>query len=178
MLKRTRLSLFYLGSYLVIIGFGLLFTPHATLKALQSTRDYGDIFPRVTGMFMSGLGLSVFGMIRARSHELYPATLFIRVYFIACFAGFYAMSDDPLSMAETNCAKWRQESVPARLRQKGFEARFVFMLFCCFIFWSRCLLRLLFSDFGFASERIAAVPSCCPRAGSFRHSFPGYGRDG
>ena len=96
MLSRTRLSLFYLGSYLVIIGFGLLFTPHATLKVLQSNRDYGDIFPRVTGMFMSGLGLSVFGMIRARSHELYPATLFIRAYFIACFAGFYAMSDDPL----------------------------------------------------------------------------------
>jgi hypothetical protein len=96
MLNRTRLSLFYLGSYLVIIGFGLLFTPHATLKVLQSNGDYGDIFPRVTGMFMSGLGLSVFGMIRARSHELYPATLFIRAYFIACFAGFYAMSDDPL----------------------------------------------------------------------------------
>jgi hypothetical protein len=76
MLNRTRLSLFYLGSYLVIIGFGLLFAPHGTLKVLQSNGDYGDIFPRVTGVFMSGLGLSVFGMIRTRSHELYPATLF------------------------------------------------------------------------------------------------------
>jgi hypothetical protein len=25
-------------------------------------------------------------------------------------------------MAETNCAKWRRESVPVELRQKGFEA--------------------------------------------------------
>ena len=27
-----------------------------------------------------------------------------------------------LSMAETNCAKWRRESVPVGLREKGFEA--------------------------------------------------------
>jgi hypothetical protein len=41
-------------------------------------------------MLMSGLGLSIFGMIRARSSELYPATLFVRVYFIACIGTFYA----------------------------------------------------------------------------------------
>jgi len=45
---------------------------------------------------MSGLGLSIFGIIRARASELYPATLFIRVYFIACIAAFYAMTGDPL----------------------------------------------------------------------------------
>ncbi len=34
-----------------------------------------------------------------------------------------------LSMAETNCAKWRRESVPAGLREKGCEApAFIFML--------------------------------------------------
>ena len=95
-MKNTRLSLFYLGSYLTVIGFGLLFAPHGTLKLLQSNGDYGDIFPRVAGMLMSGLGLSVFGMIRARSSELYPATLLMRVYFIACIVAFYAMTGDPL----------------------------------------------------------------------------------
>ena len=45
---------------------------------------------------MSGLGLSIFGIIRARASELYPATLFIRVYFIGCIAVFYAMTGDPL----------------------------------------------------------------------------------
>jgi len=94
--KKIRLSLFYLGSYLTIIGFGLLFAPHGTLKLLQSNGDYGDIFPRVAGMLMSGLGLSVFGMIRARASELYPATLLMRVYFIACIVAFYAMTGDPL----------------------------------------------------------------------------------
>ena len=92
----TRLSLFYLGSYLFAIGLGLLLAPQGTLQLLQSNGDYGDVFPRVAGMLMSGLGLSIFGMIRARSHELYPATLFIRMYFIACIVAFYAMTRDPL----------------------------------------------------------------------------------
>ena len=94
-MKKTRLSLFYLGSYLTIIGLGLLLTPHDTLKLLLSNRDYGDVFPRVAGMLMSGMGLSVFGMIRARASDLYPATLLMRVYFIACIVAFYAMTFDP-----------------------------------------------------------------------------------
>jgi uncharacterized protein YjeT (DUF2065 family) len=92
----TRLSLYYLGSYLVIIGVGLLLAPRATLKILQSNGDYGDVFPRVAGMLMSGLGLSIFGMIRARSQQQYPATLLIRTYFIICIAAFYLMTSDPL----------------------------------------------------------------------------------
>jgi hypothetical protein len=95
-MTKTRLSLFYLGSYLFLIGIGLLLAPHGTLKILQSNGDYGDIFPRVSGMLMSGLGLSIFGMIRARAYDLYPATLFIRAYFIACIVTFYAVTRDPL----------------------------------------------------------------------------------
>jgi hypothetical protein len=88
--------LFYLGSYLSVIGLGLLLAPHGMLKILQSSGDYGDVFPRVSGMLMSGLGLSIFGMIRARSDTLYPATLLIRAYFMACIVVFYAMTRDRL----------------------------------------------------------------------------------
>jgi len=95
-MSRTRLSLFYLGFYLVLGGLGLLFFPHATLLLLQSNGQYDDVFPRVAGMLMSGLGLSIFGMIRARSFELYPATLLIRAYFLLCLAGLYTMTRDPL----------------------------------------------------------------------------------
>ncbi len=95
-MNKTRLSLYYLGSYLFIIGIGLLFAPHWTLRVLLSNGDYGDVFPRVAGMLMSGLGLSIFGMIRARSFDLYPATLLIRAYFIVCIGAFYAMTNDPL----------------------------------------------------------------------------------
>jgi hypothetical protein len=95
-MNKTRLSLLYLGSYLVLIGLGLLLVPQATLKILQSNRSYDDVMPRVAGMLMSGLGLSIFGMIRARSSELYPATLFMRLYFIACFVVFYLITRDPM----------------------------------------------------------------------------------
>jgi len=95
-MNKTRLSLFYLGSYLVLIGFGLLLVPNETLRILQSNREYGNVFTRVAGMLMSGLGLSIFGMIRARSYAQYPATLFMRVYFIVCFVAFYATNGDPL----------------------------------------------------------------------------------
>ncbi|HLH12103.1 MAG TPA: hypothetical protein VKV77_09535 [Methylovirgula sp.] len=35
-MSRTRLSLYYLGTYLVVIGLGLLVAPRATLALLQS----------------------------------------------------------------------------------------------------------------------------------------------
>ena len=96
MMTKTRASLFYLVSYLILIGVGLLLAPHATLQILHSNGDYGDVFPRVTDMLMSGLGLSVFGMIHARASEQYPATLVVRVYFLACISVFYRMTRDPL----------------------------------------------------------------------------------
>jgi hypothetical protein len=86
----------YLASYLTLIGLGLLFLPDKTLRLLQSDAEYGNIFPRIAGMLMSGLGLSVFGIIRVGVPELYPVTLFIRVYFLVCLAVFYWMSTDPL----------------------------------------------------------------------------------
>ena len=95
-MKKTRLSLLYLGSYLVLIGLGLLFAPDSTLRLLQSNAEYGDVFPRVAGMLMSGLGFSVFGIIRVGVPELYPATIIIRIYFLICLAVFYRMTSDTL----------------------------------------------------------------------------------
>ena len=95
-MHRTQTSLYYLGSYLVIIGFGLLLAPSQTLKLLLSNGQYGDVFPRVAGMLMSALGLSIFGMIRARSYQQYPTTLIVRAYFIVCIAAFYWTTSDPM----------------------------------------------------------------------------------
>jgi hypothetical protein len=95
-MNKTRLSLFYLASYLTLIGLGLLIVPDRTLKLLLSDGEYGNVFPRVAGMLMSGLGLSVFGIIRAGVPELYRATIFIRIYFLFCLAVFYRMTSDPL----------------------------------------------------------------------------------
>lgn len=100
-LKRTRLSLFYLGGYLTVIGLALLFAPRPTLDLLQASGEYGDVFPRVAGMLMSGLGIAVVGMIRARTFALYPATLAIRAYFSVCLLSFYGMTGDPLFLVVT-----------------------------------------------------------------------------
>jgi hypothetical protein len=95
-MNRTRLSLYYLGSYLTVIGVALLAAPRTTLAVLQSTGDYGDVFPRVAGMLMSGLGFSIFGMIGARSEQQYPTTLLVRTYFLICIAAFYVATSDPM----------------------------------------------------------------------------------
>jgi hypothetical protein len=95
-MNRTRLSLFYLCSYLLIGGFVLLFFPHEGLKLLLSNGDYGDVFPRVAGMLLAGLGITVLGIILTRSEALYPVTLLVRAFFLAGFAAFYWLTRDPL----------------------------------------------------------------------------------
>jgi hypothetical protein len=89
---------------------------------------------------------------------------------LASVASVFVIGSALVSMAETKCAKGRRESVPVGLREKGCEARFIFVLPCRFIFRWRGLLRFAFSGFGFAPEPIAAVPSCWWRADSFRRS--------
>src|SRR6516165_1872351 len=42
----------WLTIYLVIIGTGLLLAPRRALEMLQSSADYGDVFPRLSGMLM------------------------------------------------------------------------------------------------------------------------------
>ena len=51
--------------------------------------------------------------------------------------------------------------------KRAVKPRFIFVLPCRFIFWWRGLLRLAFSDFGFAPEPIAVAPSCWQRAVAF-----------
>jgi uncharacterized membrane protein len=59
-----------------------------------SNGDYGNIFPRLVGMFASGFGLNVLGIIRARAEVLYPATLMVRSYVLVCIV--YRMSRDSM----------------------------------------------------------------------------------
>jgi hypothetical protein len=95
-MNRTRLSLYYLSSYLLIGGLVLLFFPAEGLKLLLSNGDYGDVFPRVAGMALAGLGMTVLAIILTRSEVMYPATLVIRPFFLACLAAFYWLTRDSL----------------------------------------------------------------------------------
>jgi hypothetical protein len=92
----TRLSLFYLCTYLLIGGLGLLLFPTLALALLLSNGHYDDVMTRVAGMVLAGLGLVIYGIIKTRSEALYPFTLQVRAFFVACIAAFYAMTRDPL----------------------------------------------------------------------------------
>jgi hypothetical protein len=94
-MTRTRFSLYYLAGYLLLGGFLLLFYPHEGLRLLLSTGDYGDVFPRLAGMLLAGLGMTVVGMILANTEVLYPATLGVRTFFLVCIAVFYWRTSDP-----------------------------------------------------------------------------------
>ncbi len=94
-MNRTRISLYYLSGYLLVGGFALVLVPDQTLKLLLSNGHYGEVFPRLAGMLMSGLGMNIAGIIRARAEPLYPATLVVRLYFMVCLVSLYWVSRDP-----------------------------------------------------------------------------------
>jgi len=94
--ERTRLSLYYLAGYLIVGGVALLLVPDRTLRLLLSDGHYGEVFPRLVGMFASGLGMSILSIIQRRAQALYLGTLAVRAYFVVCLIAFYEISKDPL----------------------------------------------------------------------------------
>jgi hypothetical protein len=94
-LNRTRRSLFYLVGYLLPSGLALLFFPAFTIRLLLSNGHYDDVFPRLAGLLLIGLGLVIAGIIRYRTEVLYPLTLFPRVIFCLGFVGFFLYTHDP-----------------------------------------------------------------------------------
>jgi len=92
---RTRLSLFYLAGYLIPAGLLLLFAPTFALRLLLSNGEYGDVFPRMAGMLLIGIGVLVVQIIRLRLEMLYTTTLMSRPFFWACFIAYYVISQDP-----------------------------------------------------------------------------------
>jgi hypothetical protein len=95
-LQRTRRSLFYLVGYLFPSGVALLLFPAATLRLLLSNGHYDDVFPRVAGLFLIGLGVLIAGIIRYRAEVLYPVTLLVRAVFCIGFIALYLSTRDPL----------------------------------------------------------------------------------
>jgi hypothetical protein len=95
-MRRTRWSLFYLAGYLLPTGLLLLVAPRAAFALLLSNRDYGsDVFPRVAGLLLLGLGIVVVQIIRLKAEILYPTTLIVRSLFLVGFIGFYVYTRDP-----------------------------------------------------------------------------------
>jgi len=94
-MNKTRLSLYYPATYLTIAGLSLLLAPQLSLKLLLSNGDYGDVFPRVAGLIILGLGLIVIQVIRLRQEQLYSTLWAIRLLFCIGWLGLYFYTRDP-----------------------------------------------------------------------------------
>ena len=94
-MRRTRLSLFYLGTYLPIAGLALLFVPDFATKLLLSNRTYDEVFVRLAGAVLLALGILVIQIIRYRVEVLYSTTLAVRLGLLVVLLWLYALSSDP-----------------------------------------------------------------------------------
>jgi uncharacterized protein YjeT (DUF2065 family) len=94
-MKLTRLSLYYLATYLPLAGLALLFVPDIATKLLLSNRTYDDTFQRLAGGVLLALGIVIIQVVRYRVEAIYPWTLVVRTILLTMFAGLYARTSDP-----------------------------------------------------------------------------------
>lgn len=94
-MSKTRLSLYYPATYLTTAGILLLITPQFSMRLLFSNGNYGEVFPRVAGMMILGLGLIVIQVIRLQLEQLYTTLWAIRLLFCIGWLGFYFYTRDP-----------------------------------------------------------------------------------
>jgi uncharacterized protein YjeT (DUF2065 family) len=95
-MKRTRLSLFYLATYLLGAGIALILAPSLALTLLFAKGHYGDVMPRLLGVVLLALGIVIVQIIRHRLEVLYTTTLLVRAFIMLVLAGLLVYSGDPL----------------------------------------------------------------------------------
>ena len=94
--KRTRLSLFYLATYLLGAGIALILAPSLALTLLFTKGHYGDVMPRLLGVVLLALGIVIVQIIRHRLEVLYTTTLLVRVFIMIVLAALLVYTGDPL----------------------------------------------------------------------------------
>jgi hypothetical protein len=91
-----RLTFIYLASYLLVGGLGLLIVPELTLWLLLSNGSYGDVMPRLVGVFMVALGGVVLQFLRARDYRYYGYAIIARIFIVVALTVLYFKARDPL----------------------------------------------------------------------------------
>jgi len=90
------ITYWYLAGYLLFGGIGLAFVPQETLWLFLSNGDYGDIMPRVAGMFMILLGGMIASMSARRDFTYYTRSIQLRLFAVAFLLFLLVRSGDPL----------------------------------------------------------------------------------
>ncbi len=91
-----RLTLSYLAGYLLVGGLGFLVAPDVALRLLLSNGAYGDIMPRVVGLFMLVLGGFILQFVRARDYRYYLYAVVARSFIVLVLTALYFQARDPL----------------------------------------------------------------------------------
>jgi uncharacterized protein YjeT (DUF2065 family) len=95
-MNKTRLSLWYLASYLWVGGISFLLLPQLSATLFQSNAQYPDVMLQAIGMFMVVLGFIVMQIIRHRAETLYSTTLMVRAFICVSLIAFFVTTSDPL----------------------------------------------------------------------------------
>ena len=91
-----RLTLSYLAGYLLVGGLGFLVAPDVALRLFLSNGAYGDIMPRVVGLFMLVLGGFILQFVRARDYRYYLYAVVARSFIVLVLTALYFQARDPL----------------------------------------------------------------------------------
>lgn len=95
-MRWTRLSFYYLITYLAFGGVGLMAAPDLAVRLLLGTGTYQEMPMRFLGAFMISLSIIVFQIRRHQIEVLYPTTLIVRVVLLSTILWLYTKSSDPL----------------------------------------------------------------------------------
>ena len=91
-----KITLIYLASYLLAGGVGFGFAPDIALRMFMSTGDYGDIMPRMAGMFMIVLGYLIALFVKNKDYKYYLPTIIARTFIVIFLSVLYFRTNDPL----------------------------------------------------------------------------------
>ena len=98
-LSRTRGSLYFPATYLVVAGVNFILFPTFTLRLLFSTGHYERIFIELCGLFLLGLAVLVIQTIRFRLAAIYPTLIGVRGFFCVGYVLLYGQTRDPFFLS-------------------------------------------------------------------------------
>lgn len=70
--------------------------PGQVLEIFLSNGNYGDIMPRMTGMFMCALSFLIYRILRNEDWHYYSATIYVRSAIVLVMAWLFYKSGDPM----------------------------------------------------------------------------------
>ena len=74
----------------------MLVVPELTLRLLLSNGNYGDVMPRLLGVFMLALGGVVLQFVRAHDYRYYRYAIIARIFIVVALTALYLKARDPL----------------------------------------------------------------------------------